>query len=225
MMRWTTISKIELPTSRKGGANPIDPAGSRAADIIRFQCTTLPAGGTHAELYRCDGTSFTAPMRWKVLRAALDNMEQGIILLDRNPRRGIHGMRRCARQMAAGPIAKQQVSWHLPTPRGTCAAKAKPSTMPGEELEIYIAQRNRPRTCRLIPRPMGHASPRRTDHPLTMQHPAQRGGEMLSYIDVPILSVVPTKCVGFSAGLIAMVVSRQSEKRLSRSALRQSHLP
>ena len=49
---------------KKGGANPID-LRLASGDIIRFQCTTLPAGGRMLS-YTDVTTSFTAPMRWKV---------------------------------------------------------------------------------------------------------------------------------------------------------------
>ena len=163
---------------RKGDAGPID-LRLASGDIIRFQCTMLPAGGRM--LSYADVTDIVRRAdECEQLRAALDHMEQGIILLDNHM--NVEFMNAAVRRQ-----------WQLPAnqpPQGKLAfadlvGHARQSNafgMSGEELEIYIAQRiARVRAGDPRPMDMRHQDGRIIRSQCSI---LPNGGRMLSYVDV-----------------------------------------
>jgi PAS domain-containing protein len=149
-----------------------------SGDIIRCQCTKLPAGGRMLSY-----TDVTDLMRradnLERLRAALDNMEHGIILLDRDL--NVEFMNAAVRRQ-----------WQLPDrqPDGKLAfadlvghaRQSKTFDMPEEALEIYIQQRiSRVRAGDPRPMDMRHQDGRIIRSQCSI---LPNGGRMLSYMDV-----------------------------------------
>jgi PAS domain-containing protein len=129
------------------------------------------------------------------LRAALDNMEQGIILLDRNL--DVEFMNAAVRRQwqlpdsqTGGKLAFADLVGH--------ARESKTFDMPGEELEIYIAQRiARVRAGDPRPMDMRHQDGRIIRSQCSI---LPNGGRMLSYIDVTDLVRRADEVRRFSAG-------------------------
>jgi PAS domain-containing protein len=149
-----------------------------SGDIIRCQCTKLPDGGRMLSY-----TDVTELVRradnLERLRAALDNIEHGIILLDRDL--NVEFMNAAVRRL-----------WQLPDkqPDGQLgfielaghARQSKALGMAGEALEIYIQQRIA-RVRAGDPRPMDI---RHQDGRIIRSQCSTlpNGGRMLSYVDV-----------------------------------------
>ncbi len=93
---------------KAGNPTPVD-VRLHSGEIIRFQCTVLPAGGRMLSYtYVTDIVRHSDEL--EVLRVALDNVEQGVILLDADLNAAIHephrpealaGERRASRPQAA----------------------------------------------------------------------------------------------------------------------------
>jgi PAS domain-containing protein len=178
---------------RKGSANHID-LRLASGDIIRFQCTTLPAGGRMLSYTDVTDLVHRAD-EMESLRAALDNMEQGIILLDRNL--DVEFMNAAVRRQwqlpdsqTGGKLAFADLVGH--------ARESKTFDMPGEELEIYIAQRiARVRAGDPRPMDMRHQDGRIIRSQCSI---LPNGGRMLSYVDVTDLVRRADEVRRFSAG-------------------------
>jgi PAS domain-containing protein len=161
---------------RAGDPAPINLRLSNG-DIIRFQCTKLPDGGRMLSYTDVTGIVRRAD-ELERLRAALDTMEQGIILLD--DKLSVEFMNVAVRR-----------HWRLPdAPSGTLsfpdlvrnARISKAFGMSGEALDIYLAQRIA-RVRAGDPRPMDI---RHEDGSIVRCHCSvlPNGGRMLSYVDV-----------------------------------------
>jgi PAS domain-containing protein len=166
-----------LAQVRKGDPGQVD-LRVISGDIIRCQCTKLPAGGRMLSY-----TNVTDLVRradnLENLRAALDNMEHGIILLDRDL--NVEFMNAAVRRQ-----------WQLPDrqPDGQLgfvdlaghARQSKALGMAGEPLEIYIQQRiSRVRAGDPRPMDIRHQDGRIIRSQCSI---LPNGGRMLSYIDV-----------------------------------------
>jgi PAS domain-containing protein len=166
-----------LAQVRKGDPNTVD-LRVTSGDSIRCQCTKLPAGGRMLSY-----TNVTDLVRragsLESLRAALDNMEQGVILLDRDL--NVEFMNAAVRRQ-----------WQLPVwqPDGKLAfadlvghaRQSKALGMSGEALEIYLEQRmSRVRVGDPRPMDMRHQDGRIIRSQCSV---LPNGGRMLSYIDV-----------------------------------------
>jgi|EndMetStandDraft_5_1072996.scaffolds.fasta_scaffold00429_4 PAS domain-containing protein len=171
---------VERRVEHVRGGNPV-PIDLRltSGDIIRFQCTKLPGGGRM--LTYTDVTDIVRRSdELERLRGALDNVEQGIILLDEN----------LMVQFMNVAVRRQ---WQLPEIGATerklgfdeLVANARSSNtfgMVGDALEIYIAQRLA-RVRAGDPRPMDL---RHQDGRIFRCHCSvlSNGGRMLTYTDV-----------------------------------------
>ena len=162
---------------REGDPRPIELRLS-SGDIIRFQCTKLPDGGRM--LSYTDVTDLVARAdELERLRAALDGMEQGIILLD--SRLNVEFMNVAVRRQ-----------WQLPDDYAECkltfadlvgnARNSNAFGMSGEPLELYIAQRiSRVRAGDPRPMDIRHVDGRVVRSQCSI---LPNGGRMLSYLDV-----------------------------------------
>jgi PAS domain-containing protein len=166
-----------LTQVRNGDPGPVD-LHVASGDIIRCQCTKLPDGGRM--LSYTDVTDLVRRAdNLERLRAALDNIEHGIILLDRDL--NVEFMNAAVRRQ-----------WQLPDrqPDGKLAytdlvehaRQSKCLGMSGEALEIYLKQRVA-RVRAGDPRPMDI---RHQDGRIIRSQCSTlpNGGRMLSYVDV-----------------------------------------
>jgi PAS domain-containing protein len=162
---------------RAGDPSPID-LRLTSGDIIRFQCTKLPDGGRM--LSYTDVTDIVRRSdELQRLHAALDAMEQGIILLDGNL--NVEFMNVAVRRQwqlpddyACGQLAFADLVSN--------ARNSKAFGMSGESLEIYIQQRiSRVRAGDPRPMDMRHADGRIVRSQCSI---LPNGGRMLSYLDV-----------------------------------------
>ena len=121
---------------RVGDPNPVDLRQANG-EVIRFHCTALPNGGRMLSYtYVTDIVQHADELQ--NLRTALDNVEQGISLLD--PHLRVQFMNRAARKMwkVSDEIAERKLNYAelVNTTRRT-----KASGVPQEELDKYIAER------------------------------------------------------------------------------------
>ena len=166
-----------LTQIRNGDSAPVD-LHLASGDIIRCQCTKLPNGGRM--LSYIDVTELVRRAdNLERLRAALDNIEHGIILLDRELNVEFMNAAVCRlwqlpdRQPDGKPAFSDLV--------GT-ARQSKCLGMSGEALEIYLEQRIA-RVRAGDPRPMDirHQDGRISRSQCSV---LPNGGRMLSYVDV-----------------------------------------
>jgi PAS domain-containing protein len=178
---------------RAGDPAPIDLRLS-SGDIIRFQCTPLPAGGRM--LSYTDVTDIVRRSdELERLRAALDNMEQGIILLD--GQLNVEFMNLAVRR-------QWQLPDHPPGAKLTFAdlagnaRQSKAFGMEDDALDLYIAQRiSRVRAGDPRPMDIRHQDGRIIRCQCSI---LPNGGRMLSYIDVTDLVRRADEARKFAAG-------------------------
>jgi PAS domain-containing protein len=162
---------------REGKANPLD-LRLTSGEIIRFQCTSLPAGGRM--LSYTDVTDIVRRAdELERVRAALDNLEQGIVLLDE--KLDVQFINAACR--TTWRISDERAA--AKPPFADLVADARQTGifgMTGDALEIYIAQRIA-RVRAGDPRPMDlrHQDGRIIRSTCSV---LPNGGRMLSYFDV-----------------------------------------
>jgi PAS domain-containing protein len=162
---------------RMGDPDPVD-LYVATGDIIRCQCTKLPDGGRM--LSYTDVTELVSRAdNLESLRAALDNIEHGIILLDRDLNVEFMNAAVCRLwqlpdRQPDGKVAFVDLVGH--------ARQSKALGMSGDALEIYLEQRvSRVRAGDPRPMDIRHQDGRIIRSQCSI---LPTGGRMLSYVDV-----------------------------------------